>query len=120
MLEGEIEREPQASRAPDWGWYDLAAEERLKRRLYFVVFPIGFVVMIAGALGAVRLLGPRAFSPTYFILFSMLLGVLVELVPSPTPQTGSMMQRVRRRAVYMGLGAALVVLVLGALGLLPE
>jgi hypothetical protein len=121
MSDGEIREDNPTPRGPepDWSWYDLATEERLKRRFHFVAVPIALLLSLLAGAALAPVFGTRAFLLAYLIVLSPLMAFAMELFPMTRP-VGSMRHRVLRRTGYGLVGAIIYWTVLAALGLLPN
>ena len=121
MLEGEIAKDnpPPPSPEPDWSWYDLAGEERLKRYFHFIAVPAVMVLALVGGTMLAPLIGTRGFTLAYLLALCPLVALAMELFPAARP-TGTMRQRLLRRTALCLVVTILYAVALASFGLLPN
>ena len=121
MPEGETAKDnrPPPSPERDWSWYDLAAEERLKRYFHFLAVPTLMVLALVGGTILAPLIGTRGFTLIYLIALCPLVALAMELFPAARP-TGTMRQRLLRRTALCVVVTIIYASALAIFGLLPN
>ena len=121
MLEGKTAKDnlPPPSPDPDWSWYDLAAEERLKRWFQFVAVPVLMLLALVGGTVLAPLIGARGFTVAYLFALCPVVALGMELFPAARP-TGTVRQRLLRRTALCLVVTSVYAVALESFGLLPN
>ena len=105
-LEDDPQTKPDPQPEPDWSWYDLAHEERVKRRTYFIALPLVFLASTLPVPLLARWVGVERVELVGFPLMMFVFYVAVSLAAARWP--------VPRRIVARTLIGAFVASVLMA------